>query len=539
MNINKRATPSLTDFRQLASPKSAASKSSPTKAVAKLSSMEAIRSAFASGNDSTALKLANAYLEEHPEDTGALLVTARIYNRQKDWQRALDAWMQLATVDSEASEPLLQIARIHQRSEGWVLALQSAQALLFLQTDHLEALRICLNSQRKLGDLLEASKTTKRLLDLGCTSEEAGALKLTVALLEQGAHAEALHIATKLVEVAPHNTEASTLQSKVLTSILVDGLAAHLEGQEEVAAEACRSILRVVPNHVRATQVINEIIRPSLLDARAAFKAESFDAAAQAYAEVLRIYPDHVESTRAMGRIHGKARNHPAAAEYWSRLEHLTPEDHEPSLQLARICVRLGEFDQAYARFGKLAGQGVAASEEATKSLQTLALRLMRTAAACIREGQLDEACRLSNLLDQTQPELEGLSELKESIVGISFREASLAFKGDDFAAAASHAQRALVLNPVEEKSLIILARAAYKIADFNTAAKAWERLHQMKPNETEPLLQIARHHLRFKEYAQAAAACRKLMVLAPEHSEGLHILQAVESKIAETPSPQ
>lgn len=485
-----------------------------------------LRALYTAGNNPGALALAGQLLAENPNDVDTLLVVARIHNKEKDWKQALEHWTKLSTLNPSLLEPHLQIARIYQRNLDWSKASTEAQAVVQLQADHLEAVKICFVCCWKLGSHADAATTAIRVFELGGLVEQSVALKLAAYLFDHSQQALAAKLATAYAKVDPSGTEGAKLQSRMLANMCADALAAHLEGYEDAAAEACRDILAAVPDHVRAGEILGQIVRPTLLKARAAFKADSFDEAKKEYTEVLRISPDHIESVRALGRLGWKMQDYATAALYWSRLEKLNPADGEPALQLARIFARTGDVEQAYLRFRALLGQGGAVAVEADQALPNLTKRLHRLAVISTRDGPLDEAYRLTKLLIDTQPGCEGLPELIERLARVLSREASNAFKAGDFEAAAKFAARAHDLNPLEERQLLVLARSALKTTDYKAAQFAWKKLHELNPSLPEPLLQSARYHQRFKEFAEASDACRKLLALQPDHAEAVRILE-------------
>jgi tetratricopeptide (TPR) repeat protein len=490
-----------------------------------------IRAAFNAGNDAQALEGAKLHLAVHPGDKAVLQIAARIHNRQKNWPEALQAWQALSAQDAAAAEPHLQVARIRQRMGDWPAAVQSATALLQLQPDHPEALRICVASHRKLGQLVQAAEHGVRLLAGGTDADAALVRQLSEALFKQGERVQAARAAMALIQISPQDPGALTMLANVLADMLTDALAAHLEGEDAAAAQLCCDILALDPSLARATSLLGEITRPRLLKARAAYKANAMEDAARHFMEVLRLHPRHTESIRALARIHTKAQDWPAAAALWAQLEPLTPADPEPSIQLARIDVRQGREEQAYNRYRALAGANDAVAAEAIQTLGTLTGRLLRKAAVCARDGALDDAHRIARLLAADQPELAGLPELNNRIARISIREATVAFKADSFGAAVSHASRAHALEPTEDRALLIMARGAHRIADYRLALYAWQKLCEAKPAALEPLLQCARYCLRFKEYSQAIDYTKKLLAIDSQNAEARSILQAAELK--------
>lgn len=491
-----------------------------------------IRAAFNAGNDAQALEGAKLHLAAHPGDKAVLQIAARIHNRQKNWPEALQAWQALSAQDAAAAEPHLQVARIKQRMGDWPAAVQSATALLQLQPDHPEALRICVASHRKLGQLVQAAEHGVRLLAGGTEADAALVRQLSEALFKQGERVQAARAAMALIQAVPQDAGALAMLANVLADMLIDAMAAHLEGEDAAAAQLCCDILALDPSLARATSLLSEITRPRVLKARAAYKANAMEDAARHFMEVLRLHPHHTESIRALARIHTKAQDWPAAADLWAQLEQLTPADPEPSVQLARIDVRQGREEQAYNRYRALAGANDAVAAEAIQTLGTLTGRLLRKAAVCARDGALDDAHRIARLLAADQPELAGLPELNNRIARISTREAATAFKTEDFRAAVAHASRANELSPTEERALTILARAAHKTGDHRRALAAWQHLCSLKPASVEPWLQCTRYHMRFKEYSLVANTCNNLLRVEPDHKEGRQILAAVKPLI-------
>lgn len=485
-----------------------------------------LRALYSAGNNSGAITLANQLLAENPDQQEVLLILARVNNREQNWKKALEVWTHLHDANPQSLEPSLQIARIHQRNLEWSQALTAAQAVLKLQSDHLEALKICFTCFWKQGVHADAAATAIRILELGGTTEGSVTIKLASSLFDHGQPALAARLAAAMAKADPAASEASKILSRMLANMAADALAAHLEGYEDAAAEACRDILSVVPDHSRASEILGQIIRPTLLKAREAFKADLFDVAIEEYTNVLRINPEHVESNRALGRLGWKTQDYESAAKHWARLERLTPSDPEPPLQLARIYARTGDVEQAYLRFRALSSQGGPVAAEAELALANISRRLLRLAVISTRDGPLDEAYRLTILLRETQSGMEGLSGLIERLARISAREASNSFKAGDFAAAVVHAHRAHDLDAGGERQLTVLARSAHKVGDFKSAQYAWGKLHEMNPDAPEPLLQSARYHHRFKEYDKAVVACQSLLIIQPGHEEATRILE-------------
>jgi uncharacterized protein HemY len=495
-----------------------------------LPGVDDIRAAFNAGNDAQALEGAKLHLAAHPADKAVLQIAARIHNRQKNWTEALQTWQALSALDPAAVEPHLQVARIKQRLGNWPEAVQAATALLQLQPDHPEALRICVASHRKLGQLVQATEHGVRLLAGGTDADAALVRQLSEALFKQGERVQAARAAKALIQATPQDPSALAMLANVLADMLTDALAAHLEGEDAAAAQLCCDILALDPSLARATSLLGEITRPRLLKARAAYKANAMEDAARHFMDVLHLHPHHTESIRALARIHTKAQDWSAAAALWAQLEQLTPADPEPSVQLARIDVRQGREEQAYARYRALAGASDAVAAEAIQTLGTLTGRLLRKAAVCARDGALDDAHRIACLLAADQPELAGLPELNNRIGRLSLREAAAAFKAGNFHAASTHAGRTSKLMPHDERALTVLARAAHKIAEHRTALEAWQQINKLQPQAAEPLLQCARYHLRFKETAQANEYCARLLRLYPDHTEGRQMLAAIDS---------
>lgn len=490
-----------------------------------------IRAAFNAGNDAQALEGAKLHLAAHPGDKAVLQIAARIHNRQKNWPEALQAWQALSAQDAAAAEPHLQVARIKQRMGDWPAAVQSATALLQLQPDHPEALRICVASHRKLGQLVQAAEHGVRLLAGGTEADAALVRQLSEALFKQGERVQAARAAMALIQAVPQDAGALAMLANVLADMLIDAMAAHLEGEDAAAAQLCCDILALDPSLARATSLLSEITRPRVLKARAAYKANAMEDAARHFMEVLRLHPHHTESIRALARIHTKAQDWSAAAALWAQLEQLTPADPEPSVQLARIDVRQGREEQAYNRYRALAGANDTVAAEAIQTLGTLTGRLLRKAAVCARDGALDDAQRIAGVLAADQPELADLRELHGRIARISVREAATAFKSEDFTAAVAHARRAHMLAPTEDRALTILARAAHKTADHQLALDAWQKLCVIKPDAPEPFLQCARYHLRFKDYAKATVCAKRLMAIDSQNDEAQGILQVTKLK--------
>lgn len=495
-----------------------------------------LRQAYAAGNDVLAQELAEKYFAENPNDKESVRILARIHNRQKNWSAAFDAWSRLCVLDPFDVEAPLQVSRIAQREKQWDNALKYAALALDVDSVHHEALRIGLNCLMHMGKNEEAAIHAKRLLAANFTSNIPVILKLAVNLFEKSHQfATALELASLACNCDPDNAESVKLRARVLVTMQTDAMAAHLEGDIEGAAEACRGILRALPRHERALALLRDLVRPALTEARAAYKAQRFTQAMEGYAAVLAIDPSHAESVRALARIHAKNRDDALAEPLWKRLEELSPTDPDPMLQLARISVRRGDLGDAYRRFRLLEQSTGPTGDESKASLEKLVVRILRAGIVKSREGALDEALQFADLLTDQTTAPEGLIALRERIAMLSAREASNVFKTDDFAGAVKHAKRALLLQPDDERSLKVLARSGHKVEDYRAAQWAWQRLHDMNPQEVEALLQLARYHMRFKEYDLAVSICDKLLALVPAHEEAHRISQTANEKSSGT----
>jgi tetratricopeptide (TPR) repeat protein len=491
-----------------------------------------LRQAYTAGNDRLAQELAERYLAEDPNNKEAVKVLARIHNRQKNWSAALDAWSRLCTLEPLNSEPPLQVSRIAVREKHWDDALKFAVLALNIDSIHHEALRIGLKCLMQMGKNEDAAVYAKRLLAANYTADIPEILKLVSTMFDKTHQvATALELASLACNSDPDNAEAVKLRARVLVTMQTDAMAAHLEGDVEAAAEVCRAILRALPRHDRAISILKDLVHPALIEARGAYKAQRFKQAVEGFAAVLAIDPNHAESVRALARLHGKNQDDALAEPLWERLEALSPADPEPALQIARIAVKRGDLEVAYRRFRLLEQASGPAAQESKASLEKLFVRILRAGIVKSREGALDEALRLAKLLsDQATPQ-DGLIELQARIALLSARAASTAFKTDDFAGAVIHAQRALFLQPDDERSLKVLARAGHKAQDYRAAQWAWQRLHDLNPKEVEALLHLSRYHMRFKEYDQAVDACNNLLAIAPGHEEANRILQTANEK--------
>ncbi|KJE35856.1 hypothetical protein UF64_07020 [Thalassospira sp. HJ] len=79
------------------------------------SSLLAAQAAYKEGDDDKVMSIATSVLSDEPENTRALKLMARIYNRRKMWRNAYPIWLQLSRIEPAEIEHLFQAGRIATR----------------------------------------------------------------------------------------------------------------------------------------------------------------------------------------------------------------------------------------------------------------------------------------------------------------------------------------------------------------------------------------------------------------------------------------
>src|SRR5262245_21126619 len=188
------------------------------------------------------------------------------------------------------------------------------------------------------------------------------------------------------------------------------------------------------------------------------------DAAAEAFERALTRQPnrtDLLDIFQALGRVYQRAQRTEKALGVWNRLEKLFPDDQRVQEQIASTLAEEGQFEQALARYEKLA--------KAAKDPYKQAAFRMEAAELKVRLKQTSKALAdFADLLGQLNPESWLYREVRRKVEEVFLRN-------DDQAGLAKYYESWLAKNASDVEAMTRSARSRPKDACPNRAP-GWRR---------------------------------------------------------------
>ena len=245
------------------------------------SQLAAGRAAFTSGDDAEAERRFLAALQSGADEGICRLHLARIYNRNGEWEKALEQWSWLRDRDRDRVEPHLQVGRAQLRLGRYPEASNAFKDVLALVPDHAEA-------QQKLTEL-EAMKSRTLSSTAGHQSAPQGPI-LANSLFDNG-------------RAAFKDQDFGAAERFFFEAIAA--------GADEAASRLY--LARIFNSERQWTRALAEwkwlrdrsplSVEPRLQVARAQFRLDRYADAAAGFRSVLELAPEHAEARQTLERL--------------------------------------------------------------------------------------------------------------------------------------------------------------------------------------------------------------------------------------------
>lgn len=247
------------------------------------SQLAAGRAAFASGDDPEAERCFLAALQSGADEAICRLHLARIYNRNSEWEKALEQWSWLRDRDRERLEPNLQVGRAQFRMGRYPEASTAFNDVLALAPDHaeaqqklteLEALKSrALSSRAGRQSAPKESILANSLFDNGRAAFKDQDFGAAERYFSEAIAAGADEAASRLYLARIFNSERQWTRALAEWNWLRDRSPLSLEPRLQVAraqfrldryadaAAGFRSVLELAPEHAEARQTLEQLER--------------------------------------------------------------------------------------------------------------------------------------------------------------------------------------------------------------------------------------------------------------------------------------
>lgn len=245
------------------------------------SQLAAGRAAFASGDDPEAERRFLAALQSGADEGICRLHLARIYNRNGEWEKALEQWSWLRDRDRDRVEPHLQVGRAQLRLGRYPEASNAFNDVLALAPNHAEA-------QQRLTEL-EAMKSWALSSAAGHQSAPQGSI-LANSLFDNG---RAAFKDQDFGAAERYFSEAIAAGADEAASRLYLARIFNSERQWTRALAEWKWLRNRSPMN----------LEPRLQVARAQFRLDLYADAAAGFKSVLELAPEHAEARQTLERL--------------------------------------------------------------------------------------------------------------------------------------------------------------------------------------------------------------------------------------------
>jgi tetratricopeptide (TPR) repeat protein len=235
-------------------------------------------------------------------------------------------------------------------------------------------------------------------------------------------------------------------------------------------------------------------------EAKEAHAARHYEEAIARWKDALSARPGHLNAGRGLARSLVAAGSTDKAGKLLRRLVRENPKATGPLRDLARLCLRNGEIDQAL--------ECTRAGLELAPSL--VGMRLLHS-QALVRENALEEA---EQVLDRI------IAEGKGGVAALSLRS-NIAWKRRDYEEASQWLARVVKKDPSRYAARFRLARALIELRRLDEAESILEKLVEDRPKYPLAWLGLGLVAFRSGEFALAEKRYRTLLEIAPSHRLG------------------
>ena len=164
------------------------------------------------------LSVLNRAIEQHPQSTDLRLKKAAVNIELNQWEYAIEEYGRVLDIDEHNLSALFYRAYAHNHQHEYVLARADYERFLAILPRHFEARLGLAMTQRRLGNVLEATNELNRLVEMFPDSANAWAARASYEA-EQKQHELALYDWDEALRLSPDNAEYLAAKADVLMAL--------------------------------------------------------------------------------------------------------------------------------------------------------------------------------------------------------------------------------------------------------------------------------------------------------------------------------
>jgi len=419
---------------------------------------------FAQGKLQQAATRLESLIEKDPKNTAALLTSAMIYEKMKDYAKARTAYEKLLANNPDFISALNNLAYLYathfnEPDKALELANKARQLqpedpavgdtlgwVSYKRGDYPRALSLLQQSAAKLSSNAEIQ------YHLGMANYMMGQTEAAKTALERAANAP---------DDFPDKED-----SKRRLALLQE------EGASRVSIDEMKRLLAQQPNDPILLQRIGEAYE----------REQKFADAASSYEQVIKLNPHLLGPTIKLAQINaGPLKNPTKAMELAKEARELAPGDAKINALAGIIAYQAGNFDWAYSRL-----------QESTQRLPDNSQAQRYFARTAYSRGKIAEAREAMKNVLNTSHDAAELDDAKSFLALTSLDE-----DGADLNALSAEANRALQADPNNVPALMVQAEASRQRHEIKTSADIYNKILQRNPDFTPAQKNLAMVYAR------------------------------------------
>jgi tetratricopeptide (TPR) repeat protein len=391
-----------------------------------------------------------ALIAKNPQNTAALLTSAMLYERMKDFDKARNAYEKVLATNPDFTSALNNLAYLYatqfnEPDKALELANKARQLkpedpavadtlgwIAYKRGDYARALSLLQQGAAKLSDNAEVQ------YHLGMANYMMGQTGAAKTALERAANAPADF---------PDKED-----SKRRLALLQE------EGAAQVSIEEMKRLLTQQPNDPILLQRIGESYE----------KEQKFADAASSYEQVIKLNPHLIAPTLKLAQLYaGPLKNPTKALELAKEARELAPGDAQINARAGIIAYQAGDFDWSYSRL-----------QESTQRLPDNAEAQRYFALAAYSRGKIAEA---REAMKSVVSKVHDPAQLEDAKSFLSLT--SLDQSPSNIAALSAEAEKTLRGDPNNAPALMVQAEANRQRGENKAAADIYNKILQRYPD--------------------------------------------------------
>lgn len=484
------------------------------------------QTAFRAGNPTDALEYALMARDADPANSAALVVSAKVRTRLKQFEKAAEDWLGVAKLRPRSAWPLVEAGRCELRAKRPQAALTRADEALCQEPKDTLALAIKAEALLRLGRFADVPDVGEELAQ---AAPEA-ALSIIRIMLSSQHYPGMARIAC-----------AMSLSDLTVSDGVLNEIVGQLKGEVEMACsqknwaaagELLRAAIALDPRDASANRMLTHLTMDWVILGRAAAKAGDHVGACKGYDVALAINPAHPRALREAASAAEKMGAWERAADLWSRSSNTPHADAADLGRAARAAEMAGQSERALLTQHRLL-QVDPENAKASSSFASNVRKLSKRARQLEQDHDVAEATRLASSVLTVSPENDLCRRIvrkAEALLASDLRRAKASGRSAD---EEDLARRLLTIAPHRPEALRTLSQMEFAQGRLSDAATLLSRLAAAQSDVPTHWVKLGRCLKLLKRFNEARDAALRALTLDPGSHAARKILADVETRLA------